>query len=270
MHATLASLVFFLSLASLASARTYATRFPSAENPVSEGGAWLNGAKDGLDWGDVSTTAGQTHPHPGPARYADATALLSGSWGPDQSAQGVVWAGNPSNYPEVEIRLRSTLSAHRCDGYEITFSIAPNAYMLIVRWNGPLGDYTILSNPQGAQYQVKAAVVGKVISAYKNGVLMGQATDGVYASGLPGMEFNEQQNGDYGYAGFSATDGLATSIQPMARPRRRPFWVTEMLPKMGIKICDLSGRELVAVPKNETFFQPKAVRRSDEKLREGN
>lgn len=205
---------------------TYTTVFPAAETPVSEGGAWLNGAKDGLDWGDVSTTPGKTHPHPGPARYADATALLSGSWGPDQSAEAKIWTGDPHNYPEVELRLRSTLSAHVCNGYEITFSLAPNAYLIIVRWNGPLADYTYLANLSGSQYQakagdvVKATIVGHVITAYKNGVKMGQAVDSVYATGRPGMGFNEQENGDYGYTEFTATDESVSSLRPA--PRRPP------------------------------------------------
>lgn len=209
-----------LWVAAAAFGRSYTTVFPAAESPVSESGAWLNGAKDGLDWGDISTTPGKTHPHPGPARYADATALMAGSWGPDQSAEGKVWTGDPHNYPEVELRLRSTLSAHVCNGYEITFSLAPNNYLLIVRWNGPLADYTILSNPLGPQYQVKAGdvvkatMVGHVITAYKNGVKMGQAIDSTYATGKPGMGFNEQENGDYGYSEFTATDESATLLRP--------------------------------------------------------
>ena len=209
----------FLLVAS-AFGRSYTTVFPAVESPVSEEGAWLTGAKDGLDWGDISTTQGKTHPHPGPARYADATALLAGTWGPDQSAEGKVWIGDPYNYPEVELRLRSTLSAHVCNGYEITFSLAPNAYLLIVRWNGPLGDYTILSNPSGSQYQakagdiVRASIVGHVITAYKNGVMKGQATDSVYASGKPGMGFNEQENGDYGYVSFTAADEMVSNLRP--------------------------------------------------------
>jgi hypothetical protein len=199
---------------------TYSTSFQAAESPISENGAWLTGARDGLDWGDISTTPGKTHPHPGPARYADATALLAGAWGPDQSAEGQVWTGDPHNYPEVELRLRSSLSAHVCDGYEITFSLAPNAYLIIVRWNGPLADYTYLANLNGSQYQVKAGdrvratIAGHVISAYKNGVRMAQVTDSVYAAGSPGIGFNEQENGDYGYVAFTATDEPVSFLVP--------------------------------------------------------
>lgn len=245
-----------LFLVSIGFARSYSTDFPLTENPVSESGNWMNGATAGIDWGDVSTTAKETHPHPGPARYADATALLTGTWGPDHSAQGVVWTGNPNNYPEVEIRLRSSLSAHVCNGYEITFSIAPNSYLLIVRWNGPLGDYTVLSNPNGSQYQVKAGdtvkatVVGHVITAYKNGVQMGQAIDSVYTSGMPGMGFNEQENGDYGYVSFSATDGATTEIEPLRMKSPGPA---------KLRIYDMLGREVVPFSKD---LRPAAMERS--------
>jgi hypothetical protein len=41
---------------------------------------------------------------------------------------------------EVELRLRSSLSAHKATGYEIDFrcSKADKACSEIVRWNGPL------------------------------------------------------------------------------------------------------------------------------------
>jgi len=234
--------------AAAAFGRHYSTSFQIGESPVSEGGAWLNGAKDGLDWGDVSATPGKTHPHPGPARYADATALLTGNWGPDQSAEAKVWTGDPHNYPEVELRLRSTLSAHVCNGYEITFSLAPNAYLIIVRWNGPLADYTYLANISGSQYQVKAGdvvkatIVGHVITAYKNGVKMGQAVDSVYATGKPGMGFNEQENGDYGYTEFTATDETVSLVRP---PLRRPtFPGMDATGTAAILERDLLGRTI--------------------------
>lgn len=200
--------------------RTYTTNFTLTENPISESGNWINGSTEGLDWGYISTTPGQTHTHPGTAQYADATAILTGTWFPDQIAQATVGstvnACNSTNcYPEVELRLRSTLSAHICNGYEIAFSLRTDgrAYLIIVRWNGPLADFTYLFNQADPKYQVKTGdvikgiILGNVISAYKNGVLMGQATDDTYTSGNPGMGFNEQSyNGDYGFSSYIASD----------------------------------------------------------------
>jgi hypothetical protein len=236
--------ILFFSIPGLS--RVYTTSFPLTENPISENGNWISGAAVGLDWGDVSTTPGQTHPHPGPARYADATALLTGTWGPDQTVQGTVFVNTAFNYPEVELRLRSTLSPHVCNGYEVSFSLPPNGYLLIVRWNGPLGDWSVLQWPTGSQYAVnagdvvKATIVGNVITAYKNGVQMAQATDNTFTTGNPGMGFNEQQNGDQGYSSFSATDGT-TSINneiPTAQAREQSSRRTRcILQPRGSGVC---------------------------------
>src|SRR5579863_9874268 len=52
-----ASVVLAVS-ASGGTARTYTTRFPLTENPISEGGNRINGKKDALDWTDVRTISG--------------------------------------------------------------------------------------------------------------------------------------------------------------------------------------------------------------------
>ncbi len=65
--------------------RIYTTRLPLAENPMSEGGKWVNGRREGLDWADVRTRGGfacgtQSGTAQGAARYDDSTALLPGRW----------------------------------------------------------------------------------------------------------------------------------------------------------------------------------------------
>src|SRR6267378_1853080 len=90
---------------------------------------------------------------------------------------------NPNQ--EVELRLRSSLSAHSCTGYEIGWRVSPNrvAYMGITRWNGKLGDFTTLVTHYGAKFGVsngdviEASAIGDVISAYKNGVLQARVED---------------------------------------------------------------------------------------------
>jgi hypothetical protein len=207
-------LIVLLSSAPAAWTQTYTTNFPGTENPISEGGKWINGKTVGLDWGDISTTPGLAVGQSGAARYADATALLTGTWGPDQSAEATVQAGSVYGAPEVELRLRSSLSAHVCTGYEISNSVTGGgngSYLIIVRWNGPLADFTYLANLSGPQYSVttgdvvKATIVGNVITSYKNGVQMAQVTDNTYSVGNPGMGFNEGVNGSYGYTSYTAT-----------------------------------------------------------------
>jgi len=203
--------------------RVYTTAFPLTENPISEGGNWISGQAVGLDWHDVSTTPGLAIGHQSGSSYTDGTALLTGAWGPTQTVEAVVHTVNPkeSCYQEVEMRLRSTLTAHNCAGYEISFKAtkSASAYLIIVRWNGPVGNFTYLLNSSGAQYgiaegdTVKATIVGNVITAYLNGVPVGTATDSTYTTGSPGMGFNLETsdpscvgtNGDYGFTRFTAT-----------------------------------------------------------------
>ncbi len=202
--------------------RVYTTIFPLSENPISEAGNWISGQAVGLDWHDVSTTSGLAIGHQSGSSYTDGTALLTGAWGPTQTVEAVVHAVNPkeSCYQEVEMRLRSNLTAHSCTGYEISFkaTTSASAYLIIVRWNGPVGDFTYLENSTGAQYGiaegdiVKATIVGNVITAYLNGIAVGTATDSTYATGNPGMGFNLETNdascigtnGDYGFKRFTA------------------------------------------------------------------
>jgi hypothetical protein len=202
--------------------RTYATTFPLIENPISERGNWESGKAVGIDWADVATIRGHAFGlESGSRGYDDATALLTGSWGPDQTAQATVYSEHPNDsvFEEVELRLRSSLSSHWASGYEIIFrcSKTKNAYSEIVRWNGALGSFTYLSHLEGAQYGVtngdvvKATIVSHVITSYINGVQVAQAVDSTYATGSPGIGFFLEGasgvNREYGFTGFMASDG---------------------------------------------------------------
>jgi len=198
---------------------SYSTKFPKTEDPISEGGRWIGGKTVGLDWGNVSTTPGYAFGHAGPKRFADSVALLTGDWPVNQSVEVFVDKRKVKLYPEVSMRLRSSLGKHNCDGYEISYSLRDDettAYLIIVRWNGSLADFTYLVNAQGKQYAVKtgdvvkATMVGNEIKTYKNGVLMGSSKDNTYIHGNPGFGFNERNNGDYGISSFSATATDAT------------------------------------------------------------
>ncbi len=205
-------------------AKTYTTNFPRAENPLSEGGMWISGRKDGLDWAEVRTNAGLAFgtelggQRPAPQKYDDSTAILAGDWGPNQTAQATVHAVKPNDNAneEVELRLRSALSPHRATGYEILFraSKSAQAYCEVVRWNGPLGDFTYLTRSRGPQCGVatgdvvKASIIGNVITAYINGVQVLRASDDTFESGNPGIGFyiegSTGMDGDYGFTSFTA------------------------------------------------------------------
>jgi hypothetical protein len=206
----------------------YTTRFLHAENPISERGKWLNGQTDGLDWANVQTTPGLAFGNeiggsrPEPQKFDDATALLAGDWGPDQTVEATVHSVHPNLndtvWEEVELRLRSSLTPHRATGYEIMFrcSKIAKAYCNIARWDGALGKFTYLKNSGGSQFGVKsgdvvkATMIGNVITVYINGVQMVQTSDNTFKTGNPGMGFfidgATGVNSDYGFTSFTATD----------------------------------------------------------------
>lgn len=205
---------------------SYSTTFGSTENPISEGGLWINGETTGLDWSNCSCGSnrvrGQQIPDGGNP-FNDSTALLTGTWGNTQTCQATVRNANVDAdvVIEVELRLRSSLSAHNCDGYEVYWSAQSNdPYCTIARWNGAVNDYVNLAQATGSGVQivtgdvVKATISGTVITAYINGTLKltydtsGDATK--FASGKPGIGFFILNNaGDpalqanYGFTAFS-------------------------------------------------------------------
>ncbi len=229
-------------LAAAATAQTYTTHFPLTENPISEGGKWINAGVVGLDWTNVRTTPGFAFgTQPGTAGspgFADSWALLSGAWGPDQTAQATINDPSPNDncHQENELVLRGNLSAHSATGYEVTVKAADDAssYLIIVRWNGAYGDFTYLANLQGSAYAVKtgdvfkATIVGNVITAYINGVQKARVTDYWYATGHPGMGFYlghynsaicAGTNAGYGFSNYTA---VASSSPPFVQGNSGP------------------------------------------------
>jgi len=206
----------------------YTTTFSRAENPISEGGKWLNGQTDGLDWTDVRTTPGFAFGteiggnRSDPQKYDDSTALLKGTWGPNQTVEAKVRSEKPNMdgkvWEEVELRLRSSLSPHSCTGYEVMFRCTkiPQAYCNIARWEGPLGKFTMLKETRGAEYGVKngdvvkASMIGKILTVYINGIQKIQLSDDKFASGNPGVGYYLEgatgMIGDFGFSSFMATD----------------------------------------------------------------
>ena len=59
--------------------------------------------------------------------FQDATALLTGSWGSDQELTATGYNPNNVSDHEVELRVRSSISATKCTGYEAMFAQLPLA-----------------------------------------------------------------------------------------------------------------------------------------------
>jgi hypothetical protein len=230
-----------------ASAASYQTTFPANESPISQGGQWINGRAEGLDWANVDVAAGLamgTQTLSGVTPYDDSTAILTGAWGPDQTATATIYSTNPQSgcWEEVEIRLRSVITANWNRGYECNYGLEGSGnYAQVIRWNGPLADsgnanggYTPLdgrSVPGGLRTGdvVKATISGSnpvTITTYLNDVELFTVTDSSasrWTDGNPGVGFYLQAGSpslqhDYGFTAFTATDGIA----PPALPGRVP------------------------------------------------
>ena len=215
-----------LASAPSSTANSYSTHFTQAEDPISEGGKWISGKKAGLDWADVKVLPGFVFGteiggnRPELEKYDDSTALLTGNWGPNQTAEAKVHRTNKDSdtlYEEVELRLRSSLSPHNCTGYEVMFrcSKSPKAYCNIARWDGILGAFMMLKETHGSKYGVadgdvvKASIKGDTITVWINGVEITQARDYLFTKGNPGIGFYIEGttgvDNQYGFSSFSAT-----------------------------------------------------------------
>jgi fibronectin type 3 domain-containing protein len=211
----------------LASGSTYSTNFPLTENPISEGGVWVRGGTEGLDWTNPLTTGGHAvaSTTPTPTRYSDDIAILKSSavtFSANQYAQGTVYlapgyTGNGGGH-EVELLLHFSISAHDAHGYEILWGIP--GYMAVVRWNGPVTSYTPIYDPGVGSIPVprdgdvlRAEISGNIIKVFRNGTQVGPNIDvssaggTVWTSGQPGMGFWPVDGaipGNYGWKSYQA------------------------------------------------------------------
>jgi len=216
---------------------SYSTRFTTDEDPISDGGLWINGKRNGIDWADVVVSNGvayvartrmteaERRVEQGNLGQEDAaapegdydypTAVLACDCGRNQYVKGTVFIRNQTEeyFQEVEIRLRSTITPHVCTGYEVFFRCLKTAaaYAEIVRWNGPVADFTSLAKLSGPGYGVQdgdlieAAIEGNVLRGFINGVEVISATDDTFDAGGPGIGFNfgvGDTNVDHGFTFF--------------------------------------------------------------------
>lgn len=210
--------------------RSYTTDFPGTEDPLSEGGNFVNGGDVGLDWHNMQSAAhkcwGQQNQSAPTGTTRDGTALLTGLWSPNQAAQATTYVTALTNtsFPEVELRLRSSMSANVNIGYEVAWSCLTGAspYFIIVRWNGPIGHFDYIFNDSGLGWGtvdgdvLSASIVGNIIIAKKNGITIktvdvSSIGGTVWSSGNPGLGHNAEETGgahnsQYGFSAFSATE----------------------------------------------------------------
>jgi hypothetical protein len=145
-----------------------------------------------------------------PSQYADPTAVLGGEWFSDQQAEGRIrMKGSYSGCcREVELRLRTTIGPHSITGYEVLCSVTiSNPYLEIVRWNGPLNDFTYIGRTKLGCADgdvLKAISVGDRIIVLKNSAKVLEARDAKFTTGSPGIGFYNTTNSVWIQLGFSA------------------------------------------------------------------
>ncbi len=217
-------------------ARTYHTTFPLTEDPISEGGNWISGKATGQHWSDVRTTPGFAFgTETGSNGYDDSTAVVAGTWNPDQTACATarIPQSLTASFEEIELRLRTTITPGSITGYEINFSASSSssAYIQIVRWNGPFGSFNYLNTRNGpgihtgdrlcASIVTGANHVSTIKVTINGGAPILTATDSSFNSGSPGIGFYLQggttaNDAYFGWTDFTATDAAAGT--PPAAP----------------------------------------------------
>jgi len=201
------------------------TTFPATENPINQGGVWVRGASEGVNWTDPRTTGGS----PGIAwgtmtafdgtHYIDSIAHLRG-FNANHSARGVV-GGSAVFGLEVELLLRFSITSGNARGYEWDL-VGSSGNVILVRWNGPGGSagggagvafdqiqtFSGVTFADGDVFLAEAS--GPNMSIKRNGTLIGSvdvqawavANGGSYwSTGQPGMGFwNETGSSNSGFA----------------------------------------------------------------------
>jgi hypothetical protein len=204
--------------------QNFATDFDGSESPLSESGAWSN---SGLDWTNVIKSNGVAFgTQSGTNGYDDSYAVLSG-FSPNQAVSATVQLASQidsSCSHEMELLLRWSDAAHSAKGYECNLSF-DGGYAQIVRWNGAIGDFTVLgggSFPGLKSGDVfRASINGSQITVSVNGVNVVSVTDNTYTAGNPGIGFFRRacgSNTDVGFTSFSAigSDASLDTVPPAA------------------------------------------------------
>lgn len=186
----------------------YTTSFTTTENPLAEFGIWLNGRTDGLVWQDFKALssvacAGAASSTVNPP-YDDAIAQIKTSaiaLSANQYIEGTVFrAGgySPGNTHELGLFVRMAISANSARGYEAYLNHTGNHS--VVRWNGPLNDFTVLGGENISSVTtpangdlVRLEVTGQspniTINFWQNNNLRTQITgETVWGSGQSGLQ----------------------------------------------------------------------------------
>jgi hypothetical protein len=175
--------------------------FPLTENPMREGGRWVTGRTDGIDWNDIQSAggkggAGEFSSTIAPP-YNDSLAQLTTSalaCNANQFAEATIFVQSgyvPPSTHEMALWLRMQIAPHVMRGYEAYLNWGGN--FGIVRSNGAINDFTFINltgpgpKPPSNGDVIRFEVNGSTLRYYQNGILVATGTDTTWSDGQPGM-----------------------------------------------------------------------------------
>jgi hypothetical protein len=181
--------------------RTYDTLFPLTQNPLSEGGQFVNGGTDGVSWADMRSDGvhgyGTQVTHADPPTYDDSHAHLIG-YRPNHWCEGTLYINGSTTGLEANLFIRQQITANNSRGWEINLYLGGPA-LHIVRWEGALASFTDLT-PSGITTNCVftngavwyAEVIGSTLTVMCNGVIVHQRdltqdAGNYWATGNPGL-----------------------------------------------------------------------------------
>jgi len=193
---------------------SYFTSFDADESPISEGGHWAH--DPGNVWQRVRTSGGHALATMYTEIYDDAYSYL-GCWTGGDDYEVIATAFATGSAGEAEILLRVTDTASTVQAYEFLYNTGGG--WQFVRWNGPLGDFTVIdggSTPSGGDgTQTRATIVGSTVNLYWRATAqdawehLATIDEPTYPTGKPGMSFyvhaTSQNIDQVGFADWAVT-----------------------------------------------------------------
>ena len=198
----------------------FSTKFNGTENPLSEGGVWLNlqgptkvQKLSGIALGTQDGTNGYDDSYAYLRR--EQTAAGTGAWPANLRLTAII--SRPVSVTEgpheVELHHRVTESNYAGSARLYEVSLGFGGDITIVRWDGAIGFFVQLAQnlngpvPQDGD-EFSSTMVGCDITASLNGTVLLTASDCSYTYGSPGIGFFRREGGqttDLGLKSFSVS-----------------------------------------------------------------
>lgn len=197
----------------------YSTDFAGTENPLSEGGVWQN--NNTTVWHEMEKVSGIAHGagYATVGNYEDCYALLKYlNVDPDQEVLATIYLnkGVWTDTHEWELHVRGNEAANSMQLYEGLIGFSGTGE--IVRWNGAIGDFTLIGSGGSSAGNVqdydtcRMTAVGTELNLYRNGTLLRTATDATYATGQPGIGIFNRETGTNSELGFRDYEARAYGV----------------------------------------------------------